>query len=88
MAAYLLDQPSRARFVRIVTIKCPLSAIDGMSQDNIHVGDVFDVSPNLAILLTAAGWVRGETRTRARRIEQKAPSVAGGERRHTSDRRQ
>jgi hypothetical protein len=49
------------------------------------VGDVYDVSPNLAILLIAAGWARGETREATRRaIEIEPPDE---DRRHDADRR-
>ncbi len=77
----------RAQFVRVVTIKRPPSAVDGVTQDNFQLGEVFDVSPHLAILLTAAGWVRGETRTRLRRADPSNVLSSTGERRHTLDRR-
>jgi hypothetical protein len=77
--------------VRIVTLKRPPEAIDGAAPDNFHVGDIYDVSPNLAILLTAAGWVRSETRRELRRGSTQARDEADlppQDRRHTTDRRQ
>jgi hypothetical protein len=50
-----------------VTIKHPPIEIDGDTVDNSMVGRVYDVSPQLAILMIAAGWVRGETRSHVRR---------------------
>ena len=76
----------KSETVRVVTIKCPPPAVDGVTEDTLKVGDVFEVSPNVAILLTAARWVRIETRTRARRKDVEV--VAGpSERRVVSDRR-
>jgi hypothetical protein len=70
--------------VRVVTIKRPPLVIDGMTEDNFHLGDVFDVSPNVGILLTVVGWVRSETRHAARRSDDD-PFL--NDRRRTSDRR-
>ena len=72
--------------MRVVTIKCPPSAIDAVTEDSFHVGDVYDVSPNLGILLAAAGWVRNETRAEARRGGP-SPSPWTHERRLLEDRR-
>lgn len=72
--------------MRIVTIKRPPLAFDGVTQDNFHLGDVYEVSPNLGILMTAAGWVRSETRKQPRR--EGAPSQSQDqERRRLTDRR-
>ena len=71
-------------YVRVVTIKHPPPALDGPPTDNPAVGTIYDVSPQLAILMIAAGWMRGETRTRARR-DQDCP--AGVNRRQVRDRR-
>ena len=73
--------------MRVVTIKRPPLAIDGLTQDNFHLGDVFDVSPNVGILLTVVGWVRSETRHAARRSDD-YPLPLQHDRRRTSDRRQ
>jgi hypothetical protein len=48
------------------------------------IGQVYDISPNLAILMIAAGWVRTETRSRVRRHNDMSP---GFNRRHIPDRR-
>ena len=72
--------------VRIVTIKRPPLALDGVSQDNFHLGDVYEVSPNLGILMTAAGWVRSETRKQPRR-EDAESQAQEQERRRLADRR-
>jgi hypothetical protein len=69
-----------------VTIKRPPLAIDGVTQDNFHLGDVFDVAANVGILLTVVGWVRSETRHEARRSED-YPLPFQDDRRRTSDRR-
>lgn len=53
--------------MRVVSIKSPPAAIDGVTRDSFRVGKVYEVSPNLAILLIAAGWMRGDTRARSRR---------------------
>ncbi len=71
--------------MRIVTIKRPPPAFDGVPQDNFHLGDVYEVSPNLGILMTAAGWVRSDTRKQPRR-EGPAQSQEQ-ERRRLADRR-
>jgi hypothetical protein len=86
VAASLLELRFREDCVRVVTIKRPPLAIDGMTQDNFHLGDVFDVSPNVGILLTAVGWVRSESRQTARRHED-YPPPSKDDRRHNSDRR-
>jgi hypothetical protein len=72
--------------VRIVTIKRPPPAFDGVTQDNFHLGDVYEVSPNLGILMTAAGWVRSETRKQPRR-EGTALQSQEQDRRRLTDRR-
>jgi hypothetical protein len=53
--------------VRVVTIRNPPAALEGLVPDNLAVGKILDVSPHLAILMIAAGWVRGESRTWDRR---------------------
>jgi hypothetical protein len=70
--------------MRVVTIKHPLATIDGSTLDNFTVGQVLDVSPQLAILMMAAGWVRTETRSRIRRHSESSPEF---NRRDTVDRR-
>ncbi len=70
--------------VRVVTIKHPPPAVDGISVDNSIVGTVYDLPPQLAILMMAAGWVRSETRAHRRRERERetAPN-----RRRAADRR-
>jgi hypothetical protein len=72
--------------VRVVTIKHPPVAVDGLTSDSFHLGDVYDVSPHLGIFLTAAGWVRCETRKEARR-DSSLPFPAPRDRRELPDRR-
>jgi hypothetical protein len=71
--------------VRVVSIKRPPQVIEDDGGDNFHVGDVYEVSPNLAIFLIAAGWVRGETRMQPRR--QMGNGKLARDRRQLSDRR-
>ena len=70
--------------MRIVTIKHPPAASEGLTADNTPVGTVYDVSPNLAMLMIAAGWVRSETRSRIRRHTDLSPNT---NRRQVVDRR-
>ena len=70
--------------MRVVTIKHPPPAAEGIASDNFEVGKVLDVSPQLAILMIAAGWVRSETRSQTRRQDESSP---GFNRRETADRR-
>jgi NADH:ubiquinone oxidoreductase subunit B-like Fe-S oxidoreductase len=70
--------------VRVVTIKHPPTAVEGFQHDNSMIGKVYDLSPQLAILMIAAGWVRSDTRTRMRRNHDQLPS---SNRRHNLDRR-
>ncbi|HUP39572.1 MAG TPA: hypothetical protein VM115_05600 [Vicinamibacterales bacterium] len=53
--------------MRVVTIKHPPPAIEGATSDNSMIGKLYDLPPQLAILMLAAGWVRNDTRTMARR---------------------
>jgi hypothetical protein len=64
-------------------------AFDGVTQDTFHLGDVFEVSPNLGIFMTAAGWVRSETRKDDRRREFHTSDnlITQGNRRDLPDRR-
>ena len=50
--------------VRVVTIKHPPAAIEGLPPDNSMIGKIYDLPPHLAILMIAAGWVRNDTRSR------------------------
>jgi hypothetical protein len=61
-------------------------AFDGVTQDTFHPGDVYEVSPHVGILLTAAGWVRSETRKEPRR-EGALSQYQEQERRRLTDRR-
>jgi hypothetical protein len=70
--------------MRVVTIKHPPPAIDGSTPDDLAVGQILEVSPQLAILMIAAGWVRSETRSRVRRQRDWFPRF---NRRETIDRR-
>ena len=80
-----LAQPSHQRpNVRVVTIKHPPDVIDGLPPDNSMIGQIHDLSPQLAILMIAAGWMRNDTRSQIRRNRDLPPSL---NRRQTADRR-
>jgi hypothetical protein len=66
-----------------VTIKHPPASVEGFTSDNA-VGKVYDVSPQLAMLMIAAGWVRSETRSRVRRHRDVSTGI---DRRQLPDRR-
>jgi hypothetical protein len=66
-----------------VTIKHPLPAIEGIPPDN-STGKIYDLPPQLAMLMIAAGWMRSDTRTRVRRHSDDPPSF---NRREMVDRR-
>jgi hypothetical protein len=67
-----------------VTIKHPPAAIEGLPPDNSTLGKIHDLPAHLAILLIAAGWVRGDTRSRIRRHRDQTTSF---NRRQRVDRR-
>jgi hypothetical protein len=50
-----------------VTIKHPPPAIEDSPSDNSTIGRLYDLPPQLAMLMIAAGWVRSDTRSRVRR---------------------
>jgi hypothetical protein len=60
-----------------------------VTQDTFHLGDVYEVSPNLGIFLTAAGWTRSETRKDDRRtgFQKSNDPFIQGDRRSLPDRR-
>jgi hypothetical protein len=68
----------------VVTIKHPPAAIEGIRSDNSTIGTIYDLPPQLAMLMIAAGWVRSDTRSRVRRHRDAAPAF---NRRQTVDRR-
>jgi hypothetical protein len=70
----LLPTTHKRLNVRVVTIKHPPAVFEGMPSDNLALGKVFDLSPQLAILMIAAGWVRTETRSRVRRQRESSPA--------------
>lgn len=80
----LAPQDCREHNVRVVTIKHPPAAVEDITVDNASVGTVYDLPPQLAILMMAAGWVRSETRAHRRREQELAPPL---NRRQTADRR-
>jgi hypothetical protein len=67
-----------------VTIKHPPVAIEGITTDNSMVGQIYDLNPQTAILMIAAGWARSETRAQSRRREDLRPPF---DRRSENDRR-
>ena len=80
----LLANSHKRTNVRVVTIKHPPPAIDGLTSDNSMVGKIYDLPPQLAMLMIAAGWVRSDTRSLPRRHRNRTPSF---NRRQTVDRR-
>jgi hypothetical protein len=70
--------------VRVVTIKHPPAAIEGITPDNSAVGRVYDLTPQLGILMIAAGWARSEKRKQHRRENDVRPPI---NRRRENDRR-
>ena len=80
-----IAQPFKKRqIVRVVTIKHPPDAIEGLPPDNSMIGKIHDLAPQVAILMIAAGWMRNDTRLQIRRNQdQEAPF----NRRQTADRR-
>jgi hypothetical protein len=70
----------------VIVIKRPDISIDGVEIDHFLVGETYEVSPALALLMTAAGWVRPETR-RSQRRARLAAHDSFPERRHLADRR-
>jgi len=79
----LLPSPRKSGNVRVVTIKHPPPAIEGLPPDK-STGKIYDLPPQLAILMIAAGWMRSDTRTRERRHNDDLPSL---NRRQMVDRR-
>jgi hypothetical protein len=80
----LAAQSAQEQKVRVVTIKHPPSAVEGITADNSALGRIYDLPPQLAMLMMAAGWVRADTRTRMRRQRDLRN---GANRRQASDRR-
>jgi hypothetical protein len=72
--------------VRVIVIKRPNISLDGVDMDHFLVGETYDMSPALALLMTATGWVRLETRRGPRRARPSTPPLIP-ERRHIADRR-
>ncbi len=70
--------------MRVVTIKHPPDAIEGLPPDNSMLGTIHDLPPHLAILMIAAGWMRNDTRSQIRRNQDQPPPF---NRRQTVDRR-
>jgi hypothetical protein len=80
LAAYSAESAT----VRVVTIKHPPSAIEGIISDNSALGQIYELPRHLAVLMMAAGWVRSESRSQVRREQN---LTAEFNRRQTSDRR-
>ncbi len=70
--------------MRVVTIKHPPLAVEGITTDKSMLGKIYDLPAQVAILMMAAGWVRGESRTRGRREQDVS---IGRNRRQATDRR-
>ncbi len=80
----LLTTFRKSRNVRVVTIKHPPLAVEGITSDKSMLGQIYDLPAQVAILMMAAGWVRGESRTCGRR--QQDVSIVHN-RRQATDRR-
>jgi hypothetical protein len=80
----LLPSSLESAIVRVVTIKHPPAAIEGITPDNSALGRVYDLPPQLGILMIAAGWARSETRKQRRRENDLRPPI---NRRREDDRR-
>jgi len=81
----LLTSFHKSAAVRVVTIRHPPSAIEGITSDHSVVGTVYDLPAHLAMLMIAVGWVRSDTRSRHRRRQpEPTPSF---DRRREVDRR-
>jgi hypothetical protein len=72
--------------VRVIVIKRPNNSVYGVDMDHFLVGETYDMSAALALLMTAAGWVRPETRRLQRRSRRFDP-LRIPERRRLGDRR-
>ena len=70
--------------MRVVTIKHPPDVIDEVPPDNSMIGTIHDLSPQVALLMIAAGWMRSDTRSEIRRSQDLPLSF---NRRQTGDRR-
>jgi hypothetical protein len=75
-----------ANLVRVIVIKRPNISPDGFEIDHFRVGGTYEVSPALALLMMAAGWLRPHTRRAARR-HLCASDLPFSERRQAADRR-
>jgi len=80
----LAQASQKSRNVRVVTIKHPPDVIDGPPPDKSMIGTIHDLSPQLAMLMIAAGWMRNDTRSQIRRNRDLPPAF---NRRRTTDRR-
>ncbi|HKY20834.1 MAG TPA: hypothetical protein VJM31_06405 [Vicinamibacterales bacterium] len=67
-----------------MTIRHPPPAVEGIASDSADIGTIHDVSPQLAILMIAAGWMRNDTRSLMRRQQDSSPIT---NRRQMTDRR-
>ena len=72
--------------MRVIVVKRPNIAVHGIALDHFLVGESYEVSSALALLMMAAGWVRAETRKSPRR-SRTAFHLPLIERRHFADRR-
>ena len=70
--------------MRVVTIRHPPPAVEGVPPDNSKIGETYDLPAQLAILMLAAGWVRNDTRSLVRRHREQEPLL---NRRQANDRR-
>jgi hypothetical protein len=72
--------------MRIVVVNQPHALAPEIDARRFRIGTTLDVSPALALLMTAVGWARPETRTAQRRGTRRARAPV--DRRRRSDRRE
>jgi len=72
--------------MRVIVIKRPDLGAHGIQMDHFLVGQAYEMSPALAFLMIAAGWVRAQSRSTSRR-SLLVPDLAVAERRQLPDRR-
>jgi hypothetical protein len=72
--------------MRIVVVNQPHALAPEIDTRRFRIGTTLDVSPALALLMTAVGWARPETRTVQRRRTRHARAPV--DRRRRSDRRE
>ena len=83
MAVFLL----RGYFVRVQVLKRPIVTTDAENTDGFCVGAIKELSAKVAILMTAARWVRRVLERRCARRSELSPFGRFPDRRLLPDRR-